>query len=528
VKRGRVGDNLAVVRIFLPCLALAAALLAPGLLVGPSLDAAVFAEVADRMRAGATLYVDVWDHKPPGMYLLLLSGQMLLPWLRPWLVSWLLSVLATAGTATLIHGICRRLGLSSMAAWVAAVGALVVTGQFLTALGGGLTEPFAALLLAGAQQLALRSWGRERAAVPAAFAGVLMALAMLLSVQAAPALLPIGWLLAAGSRSIIRRLAWAAAGFVAPLAACAAWLAAIGALDGAADAVVTYTGAYRAVASATGAALAGPVMAWTLLALLFLAIPAAMGVVEARRQPGPARDLSVACLAWIALTLASFVVQGRLFGHYVIPLAIPLGVLAAFGAERLRALPTGQRSRLLLPILATCLVSAMAAGVAGAMELEPISVDHERSLLAATTIDMSSDADDPILVWGNEPELYLDSDRASTTPYLYLYALVTPGYATPQLIRQTLDALEGRPPKLIVDAGSSAPGQPGFQALLIPRPLASDGRDLDLLDPLRAFVRDSYREISREGGWVVYARRDAAADDDGRASSQLRLAATRR
>ena len=50
-------------------LALSALVLAPGLLSGPSLDAAVFMQVAERMRDGATLYSGIWDHKPPGIYL---------------------------------------------------------------------------------------------------------------------------------------------------------------------------------------------------------------------------------------------------------------------------------------------------------------------------------------------------------------------------------------------------------------------------------------------------------------------------
>ena len=82
--------------------ALSALLLAPGLMSGPSLDAAVFMQVAERMRDGATLYAGIWDHKPPGIYLLLVAGQSLLPFLSVWLVSWLLSVAATAGTGWVV------------------------------------------------------------------------------------------------------------------------------------------------------------------------------------------------------------------------------------------------------------------------------------------------------------------------------------------------------------------------------------------------------------------------------------------
>ncbi|HEX3220060.1 MAG TPA: hypothetical protein VHU77_08575 [Candidatus Limnocylindria bacterium] len=520
-------------RIFLACVALAAALLAPGLLVGPSLDAAVFAEVAERMRAGAMLYVDAWDHKPPGVYLLLVAARTLLPWFGPWLVSWIVSVLATAATATTLHAICRRLGLSALACWVAAVGALVVMGQYLTALGGGLTEPFATLLLAVALLLALGSWGRDDQLVRPAAVGAVLGLAAMLSVQVLPAILPIGWLMiprnGKSAATGISVLVAGIAGFLAPLVLVAAWLTVIGSFGGATDAVLTYTAAYRSVAGRTGVALGGPVLAWTLLALLFLAVPAAMGAAEGRRRGGVWSAAALASMAWIGIAIVSFAVQGRLFAHYVIPLSIPLALLAGLGAERLRALPKRHRSRLLLPIAATCVISALAAGVAGAMELGPISRDHAQSVAIAKILDQESEAEDRIWVWGNEPEVYLDSDRESATSYSYMYPLVTPGYTTPALIAATLADLERDPPKLIVDAGSTAPGQPGFQQLLIPRPLASDGRDLDLLDPLRGFVRERYTELDRTSGWVVYVRRDSAgAPDARRGSSQLRLAATRR
>jgi hypothetical protein len=166
------------------------------------------------------------------------------------------------------------------------------------------------------------------------------------------------------------------------------------------------------------------------------------------------------------------------------------------------------RLRLLIPIALTCAISVFASAVAGAMEFETVLTDHKSSVAAADVVDRISTKGDRIWVWGNDPELYLDSSRQSTTRYAYLWPLVTPGYTTPRLIETVLASLRADPPKLIVDAGSSAPGEPGFQSLLIPRPLASDGRDLDLLDPLRAFVRERYREVSRQGGWVVYARRD--------------------
>ena len=61
---------------------------------------------------------------------------------------------------------------------------------------------------------------------------------------------------------------------------------------------------------------------------------------------------------------------------------------------------------------------------------------------------------------------------------------------------------------MVVDAGSDSPGAPGFLPLLIPRPVLTDGRDLDLLDPLRAFVAANYELAATVEGWPVYVLRN--------------------
>jgi hypothetical protein len=521
-----LGDNLPVVRIFLACAALAALLLSPGLWIGPSLDAAVFSHVAERMRDGATLYVDVWDHKPPGIYVILLAGQLTLPFVSPWLVSWVLSMLSTAATAMAVALSARRVGASPPAALTAALISVIVMAQFLMALGGGLTEPLAALPMTVALAAALHP--DEPTLRRTAAVGLLLAAGVLLSVQAAAGVLPVAFIVLARSSGRGRALGALALGGLAPMAAVVGWLAVTGALPAAFDAVVTYGGAYRAVAGSTGLGLTGPVMAWTLLALLFLVVPVAHGANRALRQRELPRLVGLACLAWLILGILSFPVQGRFLAHYVIPLAVPLGLLGAMGMDRLRTLWHVQRLAVLLPLAATVLISVWAGVSSGAMEWAFIARDHQRSTAVAAAVDEGSLPEEQIWVWGNEPELYLEADRPSATPYSYLYPLVTPGYASPGMIESTLAALSADPPRLIVDAGSPAPGEPGFQALLIPRLLASDGRDLDLLDPLREFVSANYRELATVDGWVIYELDDPVAGSARTGSSHSRPAATRR
>ena len=113
-----------------------------------------------------------------------------------------------------------------------------------------------------------------------------------------------------------------------------------------------------------------------------------------------------------------------------------------------------------------------------------------------------------MLVWGNEPYLYRLAERSPATRYSYLYPLTTPAYSTTHQIDDVLRTLQANPPAVVVDAGSTAPGQPGFLPLLIDRPIAREGRELDLLDPLRSFVAARYRLEGIVSGWPIYVLRN--------------------
>jgi len=235
--------------------------------------------------------------------------------------------------------------------------------------------------------------------------------------------------------------------------------------------------------------------------------PALLGAASGVRAAQPSRAVVVALLAWIGASLVLFMVQGRLFAHYAIPLAVPLGVLAGVGLQRVaeslrRAAASGARAVVVLPLLVTLVVSAAAGVLSASMEFATVSERSGRMEAVAERIEHLPGAS--LLVWGNEPRLYDLSGRTPATRYAYLYPLTTPGYSTAAMVDDLLSAWTADPPAVVVDAGSSAPGRPGFLPLLIDRPILTDGRDLDLLDPLRAFVRERYVLIDTVAGWPIY------------------------
>jgi hypothetical protein len=162
-----------------------------------------------------------------------------------------------------------------------------------------------------------------------------------------------------------------------------------------------------------------------------------------------------------------------------------------------------------LPLVLALVVSVLAGVISAAMQLALVADGHAR--IEAVSKQVRDLPAGTMLVWGNQPSLYDVADRAPATRYSYMFPLTTPGYSTPALIGTVGRALADHPPAVVVDAGSTAPGQPGFPPLLIDRPIATEGRDLDLLDPLRAFVATHYRLAATVGGWPIYVLRSDAA-----------------
>lgn len=492
---------------------LAAAMLAPGLVVGPSLDAAVFNHIGGRLLAGSMPYVGVWDHKPPGIYLASATAQAALGWLGPWTADWLLSLAATAGIGVAIAAVLGRLGVTGMARALGAVGAVLLASHYLLALGGGLTEPLAAALVATALAHALRPPGRARQVV----VGGLLGASLLVSPQVLPgaALVLVLSVLMQPSRSRAAAAALLIAGAGLPIAATAAWLSAIGSLPAAVDAVLTYSAAYRASSAGYGASLATSVAAGTLLLSLYLIAPAVVGGVTLATGSPPRRSMALVSLLWIAGSAVLFAFEGHFYAHYAIPLVVPAGILAGLGVDRVReslrrARGPGPRLLIVLPLFVALLVSTIASLPLAAQQISAVADRSTRARAVAGALrDLPAGR---LLVWGNEPRLYDLAGRLSATRYIYLYPLTTPGYSTPTMVDEVMRGLAADTPVVIVDAGSDAPGAPGFLPLLIPRQILTDGRDLDLLDPIRAFVAEHYRLSAVVAGWPVYLlRTDRAA-----------------
>ena len=445
------------------------------------------------MASGAVPYVDTWDHKPPGVHLVHAVAD-LLPGLDQWGWTWLLTLFATCATSWLLVGILRTI-VATPVAVVAGLGGTLGLGHFVLSLGGGMSESFAILPATAGLALSFRPMPT---AARCALAGMLIGTAVLISPQLAPAgVAVLAIVVSSGGVAVTAFLAGTAASALGLLA----WLITAGALPAFADALVTYNAAYRGAA--------GPgleLLPWVVLVLVGLIGPALAGVAALRRGTAAVRRIGLGSLAWIVVAVVLVALQGRLYGHYAIGLVIPLTILAAIGVadgwSRIRA----GRLRWVVVGVGTGLVglSLVVGAAAARMELVMIEAVNVRATAVAAWTQREGLQGEPMLVWGNAPQVYLFSASPPATRYGFLYPLTTSGYSTTATVAEVLASLEASPPTLVVDAGSDAPGEPGFPPLLVDRPVATDGRDLDLLDPLRTFVAGRYALIEVVEGWPVY------------------------
>jgi 4-amino-4-deoxy-L-arabinose transferase-like glycosyltransferase len=299
------------------------------------LDDQFYLLVGDAMRHGAWPYIDIWDRKPIGLFLLFagiaeLGGGSIL-------VMQIVATLFAAATALVIRRIAR-LFVVGEPALLAAVTYLVV----LPLLGGQSAQSpvFYNLFIASAGWLLLSSAARPDAAIArnAGVAMLLCGLAMSVKpvavVEGAAFGLCFLWLLVRRG-SDFTKLAFVAIAMMAvallPIVLPYFFYAMAG--ERARDAFVyaNFVSIFQKEGFGFMAKLAG--LGFFLLFSLPLLVLAAIGIRECwgkRRHDIRAQLL----LIWLVAALLGYVAVPHFFDHYALPMVVPLSIAAAFAFAR--------------------------------------------------------------------------------------------------------------------------------------------------------------------------------------------------
>lgn len=469
----------------------------------PSEDAGVFFYAARELLAGGTPYVDVWDHKPPLIYLIDAAGLAIA---GPAGV-WLLQIVALAGAALVgLRAMTRTFGLGpaifGTLAWLVTAPRLFLKDEQQTSYTEFFVLPlqFAALAIVAARP-DLR-FHRPQALVLGAFA----ALALLLKPTLVGLWIAIALVALSRERGrAIPTVALMAVGGAAVLAVCAGFFAARGALGDLVEQAFRYNLAYASftpLVDRLGAIPEG----------LRLVSPSGLGPVAlaaaayavARHAPQPA----LVAVAIVALPLELLLAtSGRAYHYYFLPWLPAMGVLSAYAAAEI-ARRVGRRA---LALLAAVLVVMSIQPARLVLRLAATGDDGVSRAAAAFVAERTAPGD-RVLVWGSRAEILILADRRSPARYVYQYApLATRGYSMPSAIDAFLADLAAHAPALVVDASLGSFVTPpldreGLRSWVSPEPQYSW---LPETERILSFIESNYvRDGSMSGtGWPVWRRR---------------------
>lgn len=287
--------------------------------------------VGDRLLHGARLYIDLWDRKPPGLFLLF-AGFRLLPG-DGFLAYQLVGTACTAATAWLIWFAARRMALVPPAGLAA--GAAYILWLPLLSGGSGQSPVFynLAMMAAAVLTLELPRWAERRAVGSIILSGTVACLLAGIAIQIKYTPLVEGaffglahlWYLwrarARVAAILLAALAWMAMGLLPTLLVIGYfWMSAPAAFDAfwfANFTSITLRRGYPA-AKIIGR-LAG--IGGQLLPLIACAVFA--------WAKGPKREGLTLTRIWLAFALVAFAMIGAFFDHYALPLVAPLALAAA-------------------------------------------------------------------------------------------------------------------------------------------------------------------------------------------------------
>ena len=475
-------------------------------------DQANWLAVAMALQDGAVMYRDVAVVNTPGLGILfaivnVLTGR---PELTPWIVH-VLSVLSVVWAA--YHWI------DSIAGRGAAAGAAVVTALLWPwtmdwwdlAQKDGVAFAFAVMALAAMAH-------PSRSPVSAVLSGALLAAAVLTKTSAVVYALPVAVQLAilpGGWRGFLSRGLWTAAGGVAALSLPALYLSYHAAWDDALASLVGRASAYGGFARVEGELIGIRLVAWVLKSSVWILVP----VLLLYPRP-PAERWLLAATALVAITLLQFWAPGRGWLYHAIPVSGALLILFGSLAGRVAFSGEGRSQTIARALVLAAAVHAIythherwilhAAYTAGQLPQEAYDSifrandmgrpDEMRAV--AAWIKENTGADDMIVVWGMESQIYVLSDRLFPGPSFAdgpiwhpELAKVRPDYFNTQRARFHA-ALLASPPAVFVVARNDA------------NPVEPTPSDVSLagLPEITAFLAANYSVVMTTDHYIVHAR----------------------
>jgi 4-amino-4-deoxy-L-arabinose transferase-like glycosyltransferase len=500
--------------------------------MGP--DQGVYATIGWGLQHGLALYRDLWEQKPPGIYLTYFAGFVVFG-NQTSSIFWI-DYLAGAATVLVIFEIGRRLVDVRFGALAAAAVAIATMPAARHAYGGFLeravTETFITPLAAAAGLATVVAIARasDRWAI---VAGVLVGIAAVHKQTALiywPALALWAWFVTDTARALRFGLFAMAGLMVAPLLALA-WLWSQGVLGDAWIAVVEYPLAYLALGDhGVGYTLNRFVHeVWRRVKgdeVWFLgSLSAFVAILSWRWRSTPPGRVALLGVIWLGAAMTATLANGpRLFTTYFVPSLVPLSLLSAWLLHQ--TLASGQRRKIAAGLLVLACTGAMlvrSGSVTRALDATSWDARHlfgqidrqeylQRFRSRATKAFSAADnarlaeyvrtrthPDDRVFVFGMTAGTYFSSGRLPGSRFLFAYPAVTHMVPhRPDFRAETLAAeLARTEPQYIVLQRHNADSFSGWRAA-----------EAFEAPPLAALIRGSYELEAEIGDFVLYRRNE--------------------
>jgi hypothetical protein len=466
-------------------------------------DEGFFASVAAELLHGKSLYRDVWcNNQPLAIYFCKWIFQILG-------VSSIALHLGSLLLALLESWLLYRIGCSCVSPRVGGLAALVYalasTNFYAPRIIGYTPEQLMVVFTTAAVHFFLRGLASGRASFHF-WVGLLSFAAVMSKPAAAPeALMFAVFLMCFAGLSVpqkTRALAWLGCGFLAGIAALIANLVAAGTLD--------LWWSQSIVSRASYVEQVG----WPLFLRQLARLPLVFGLIYlwawiliwiGRQAPQGDRIARRLSLVWLAAAFLGVLMGRRFYANYFIQVFPAMSILAALGLDL--ALQKEWRTRLKI-VTRVCLVAFllpflwfqartfahlyffMDREAHRQVRLWDMCVIDRNLQEVSAAIRVLTRPEDPIFVWGPNPEFYFLSERRMATvyPFFDITDAAQPPYGAEE--QETLDTLIQSPPALILDT---------FRDVKMEQKAGWN----DLL------VRH-YRPFREMGGVRIYLRRDVS------------------